>query len=489
MRALVVSLRLLPFALSFLRDQRRWIFFGRPLPRTAAFHLRRADELVATIAALGPTFVKLAQVLGARADLVPEPYITALGRLHDRVPPVPYEEVSRTIQEAYGVLPDTLFDEFQREPIAAASLGQVHRALFEGQDVAVKVLRPGVERLVAVDVRAAERIIRIVGRFWRNRHIVALDGAITEFAARVGDEMDFRKEAMIADEIRANFAGSRDVIVPKVLHALTRQRVLVLEYLDGRRIDALGDWVAEGRVSGRAIVRIVMEMYIRMMLVDGLFHADPHPGNLLVTKEGKLVLLDFGMAVRVPRELRLRLVETVFAAIRGDVSGIVRGFQSLGIILPDADREAIEALVKKLLAIANERTETREKLERLLADQVLHELYDAPIVLPSDLVYFARTASLIEGLGTRYDPHFNPIDFAGPIALRLRGRIMASLRDPNAPRPTWGRDGDWFVEIGGLLGDVAGVVTRAGRELVGIVGQRFLGTVTRVDGELQQRNP
>ena len=475
MRAIVVSLKLLPFALSFLRDQRRWILFGHPLPRTADFHLRRADALVATIAALGPTFVKLAQVLGARADLVPEPYISALGRLHDRVPAVPYEDVARAIEEAYGVAPVTLFEDFEREPIAAASLGQVHRARFEGEDVAVKVLRPGVEQLVAVDVRAAERIIRVVGRFWRNRHVTALDGAITEFAARVGDEMDFRKEAMIADEIRSNFTGSRDVVVPRVLHALTRQRVLVLEYVDGRRIDALGEWIAEGRVSGRAVVRTVMEMYIRMMLVDGLFHADPHPGNLLVTREGQLVLLDFGMAVRVPRELRLRLVETVFASIRGDVPAIVRGFQSLGIILPDADRAAIEALVHKLLAIANERTGSREKLERLLADQVLHELFDAPVVLPSDLVYFARTASLIEGLGTRYDPHFNPIDFAGPIALRLRGRILASLRDPAAPRPSWGRDGDWIVEIGGLLGDVAGVVQRAGRELVTIFGERVMG--------------
>ncbi len=476
MRAIVVSLRLLPFALSFLRDRHRWIFFGTPLPRSEAFHLQRADELVATIAALGPTFVKLAQVLGARADLVPEPYITTLGRLHDRVPPEPYEAISRTIVEAYGVLPETLFDDFDREPVAAASLGQVHRARFEGRDVAVKVLRPNVESLVAIDIRAAERIIRVVGRFWKNRHITALDGAMTEFAARVGDEMDFRKEATIAEEIRANFAGSRDVLVPAVVHSLTRQRVLVLEFVDGRRIDALGDWVASGRVSGRAIVRIVMEMYIRMMLVDGLFHADPHPGNLLVTKEGKLVLLDFGMAVRVPRELRLRLVETAFASIRGDVPGIVRGFQSLGIILPDADREAIEALVRKLLAIANERTETREKIERLLADQVLHELFDAPIVLPSDLVYFARTASLIEGLGTRYDPHFNPIEFAGPIALRLRGKIMASLRDPNAPRPTWGRDGEWVVELGGLLGDVASVVSRAGRELTAIVGERLLNS-------------
>jgi predicted unusual protein kinase regulating ubiquinone biosynthesis (AarF/ABC1/UbiB family) len=160
----------------------------------------------------------------------------------------------------------------------------------------------------------------------------------------------------------------------------------------------------------------------------------------------------------------------VFAAIRGDVEGIVGGFESLGVVLPGSDREAIVLLVRKLLAIAAEKSMTRERLERLLADRVLAEIFDAPIILPSDLVYFARTASLIEGLGTRYDPHFNAIDFAGPIAVRLRGRIMASLKGATPPRSP----SDWVVEIGGLLGDVAGVVQRAGKEIAAIVGERVL---------------
>jgi len=176
------------------------------------------------------------------------------------------------------------------------------------------------------------------------------------------------------------------------------------------------------------------------------------------------------MAVRVPREQRLRLVETVFAAIRGDVDGIVAGFESLGVLLPGSDRAVIVELVRKLLLIAGERSVTRERLERLLADRVLAELFDAPIVLPSDLVYFARTASLIEGLGTRYDPHFNAIEFAGPIALRLRGRIMTSLKGDLPARST----GDWVVEISGLLGDVASVVQRAGKEIATLVGGRLL---------------
>jgi predicted unusual protein kinase regulating ubiquinone biosynthesis (AarF/ABC1/UbiB family) len=468
-RSILVTARLLPFAFSLLRDRRRWLIAGRALERSEEFHRRRAAAIVDAIARLGPTFVKLAQVLAARADLVPEPYLTALGRLHDQVPPVSYDAVAATIVEAYGAAPDTLFERFEREPLAAASLGQVHRALFRGEEVVVKVLRPGVESLVELDIRAAQRILGVVASRWPNRHVVALQGAVTEFAARVGDEMDFRHEGAIAEEIRSNFASSRDVVVPKVVHDMTRQRVLVLEYVEGRRIDAIGPWVTEGRVRSGAIVRTVMEMYIQMMLVDGLFHADPHPGNLLVSPEGKLVLLDFGMTVRVPRELRLRLVNTVFAAIRGDVDGIVEGFSSLGIIEAGADQDAIRSLVRKLLAIASQRTVTRERIEQMLADEVLSELFDAPIALPSDLVYFARTASLIEGLGTRYDPHFNAIEFASPIAIKLRSRIMASLRGTTAPPAA----DEWVVALGGFLGEVAGVVQRAGKEIASIVGARL----------------
>ncbi|HVL61469.1 MAG TPA: AarF/UbiB family protein [Microbacterium sp.] len=469
MRTLVIVLRLLPFALSFVRDHRRWLVGGRPLRRSAAFQARRAERLSAAVAALGPTFVKLAQVFASRADLVREPYLSALGRLMDRVPPVPYEAVRRQIVASYGAEPEELWDDFDRTPLAAASLGQVHRARYRGEDVVVKVLRPGVERLVTADVVAANRILGFVARRWPTRQVRAAQTVVAEFAVRTREELDFRQEAAFAKEVRENVSRRSDVIVPRVIDQFTRERVLVLEYIEGRRVDQLEEWIAEGRIVPRQLLQSVMELYLQMMLVDGLFHADPHPGNLLVTRDGKVVVLDFGMVVRVPRQLRVDLVQTVFATIRRDIDAVVDGFARLGVLESDADREEIAALIRLLLQLSDMQLTTTERLEHvLLSDNVMRQLYDAPVVLPSHLVYFARTASLIEGLGTRYDPYFNPISFASPVVLRLRRRIMASLRGEQAPQ-------DWPSLIGSVVGDVAVVMQKAGREIASIVGERFFG--------------
>lgn len=470
MRTLVILYRLLPFALSFVRDHRRWLVAGAPLPRSRAFHDRRAHRLAEAVARLGPTFVKLAQVFASRADIIPEPYLVGLGRLVDQVPPVPYEAVRRQIVESYGAEPEALWDDFDRTPIAAASLGQVHRAKHGGREVVVKVLRPGVAALVEADVTAANRILRAVVRKWPNRHVRAAQTVVAEFAVRTREELDFRQEAAFAAEVRANVAGRTDVVVPEVVEEFTRERVLVLEYIEGRRIDRLDDWIAEGRIAPKRLVQTVMELYLQMMLVDGLFHADPHPGNLLVTPDGRVVVLDFGMVVRVPRQLRVDLVQTVFATIRRDVDAAVDGFSRLGVLEEGADRQQIAEVVRMLLALSDLHLTTTQRIEHvLLSENVMAQLYDAPVVLPSHLVYFARTASLIEGLGTRYDPYFNPIAFASPVVLRLRGRIVASLRDASAPPP------DWAASLGALVGDVAVVVQRAGREIASIFGERLFG--------------
>jgi predicted unusual protein kinase regulating ubiquinone biosynthesis (AarF/ABC1/UbiB family) len=453
LHTLRVVLALAPFALSFLRDWRRWFLFGAPLERTAAFHEHRADRLVKRIASLGATFVKLGQVFAARADLIKEPYLSRLGTLVDQVPPVPWEGIDRTIREAYGKAPLEVFESIDEVPVAAASLGQVHRARWMGRDVAVKVLRPRVELSVDADVAAARVITAWAARRWPIPHLLGFKALVEEFSARINEEMDFRLEAEYATEVRANFKGNPRVIIPEVMHELTRRRVLVLEFLEGTRPDRLqGESVDAQRLAAQ-----VIEAYVQMMLVDGLFHADPHAGNLLVRRDGALVLLDFGMMVRVPKDLRLRLLRTVFAAIRRDPKALAKGYYALGLIAPGADPVLIARLTETLVSLPDRKTTTKERMEALLATRVMASLYDFPIILPRDLVYFARTASLIEGLGMRYDPYFDAVACGTPVVLRMRSRILNSLGQEAEPS---------VEELASVAGWAAGRVWRDAREWV-----------------------
>jgi predicted unusual protein kinase regulating ubiquinone biosynthesis (AarF/ABC1/UbiB family) len=459
-----------PLVASFARDRRRWLVLGRPLRRSETFHAERAERLADTLGRMGPTFIKLSQLFAGRRDLIPSPYVEAIGTLTDRVPPVPWPAIRDALVASYGRPPEELFDTIDPEPLAAASLGQVHRARVTGRDVVVKVLRPGVEATVASDLRIARGLLRRLASRLQPPHVRGLASVLDEFERRVAEEMDFRSEARFAETIRANFAGNDRVRVPEVIPGFTRQRALVLEYMAGTRIDRLDAQMAEGRLAPERILRTVMELYVQMMLVDGLFHADPHPGNILVDDAGRVVLLDFGMVVPVQPETRRALVGTVFSAIRKDVDGVVDGFYALGLIEPGASRAVIHALATQLITLADERTTAQERIERVtrLADEVVGTLYDFPVQLPADMVYFARTAALIEGLGVRYDPRFNPVGFATPIALRFRGAILRSLGD-EPPLPD---------SIPGVIGALAGRAAKWARRMrqVAEVAIRSSGT-------------
>jgi predicted unusual protein kinase regulating ubiquinone biosynthesis (AarF/ABC1/UbiB family) len=458
-----VVLALLPLALSFWRDHRRWFWFGAPIARSPEFHRERAERLVRRLAALGPTFVKLAQVFAARADLIPEPYLTTLGTLVDQVPAVPWDRIARTIREAYGKEADQVFERIDQVPVAAASLGQVHRARWRGRDVAVKVLRPHVEQRVGRDVASARTITAWAARRWPVPHVQGFQALVEEFAARIAEEMDFRLEAEYATEVRANFAGNPRVIIPEVMHELTRQRVLVLAFVQGTRPDRL----RPESVDAQRLSSQVIEAYVQMMLVDGLFHADPHPGNLLVRPDGALVLLDFGMMVRVPKEMRLKLIRTVFAAIRRDPVGVAEGFTALGLVAPGADPAAIRRLSELLVHMAGTKSTTQQRIETMLAERVMKSLYDFPVILPRDLVYFARTAALIEGIGTKYDPYFNAVQVGTPVVMRMRSRILRSLGQEAQPS---------VEELAAVAGWAAGRAWRGAREWLDRVAHATAGS-------------
>lgn len=449
MRALVIVWYLGPLVVSFIRDWRRWIWWGSGVSRTAAFHQERARRVVAVLARLGPSFVKMAQVFSSRSDLIPEPYVGALSTLTDQVPPVPVAAIRREIVQAYGKDANELFERFDDVPLAAASLGQVHRATYRGRDVVIKVLRPGVEDLVRKDLAVFGPLVRWFERRFPNPHIHNARIVIEEFAVRVWEEMDFVREAANATEIRANFRGNARIIVPEVVEELTRRRTLVLEYVEGRRVDRVEARPGDPRHDPRGVVSGVMELYLKMMLVDGFFHADPHPGNVLVAPDGRIVILDFGMVIRVPRQMRADLVTTVFAAIRRDTDGILNGFRALGLLDPATTNDQLRGLADRLMLIAYDPGTMAERVQ-LLAQEVIASLYDWPVRLTSEMVYFARTAALIEGLGVRYDAHFNPITFATPIAVRMRSEIMRSLDLPDGKSPI-----DYPTIVGAVLGRTA----------------------------------
>jgi predicted unusual protein kinase regulating ubiquinone biosynthesis (AarF/ABC1/UbiB family) len=437
-RALVVFGRLFPFVLAFLLDRRRFLVIGRPRRRDAERHRRRAERLTRTLADLGPTFIKLAQVFAARADILPEPYLSAVSTLTDQVPPLPPGVAEQVVREELGRDVGQLFERFEASPLAAASLGQVHRAAYGGREVVVKVLRPGVEEIVGEDLVVSFRILFLLNLLFPNHHTRAITAIVSEFSKRIRDELDFREEARNAATLRRNFQHEARVVVPEVITELVTRRVLVLEYVEGTRIDRLQERIASGELDLGRVIETVVDAYIKMMLEDGVFHADPHAGNLLVDPQGRLVLLDFGMVLQIERETRRRLVETVLAAARQDVDGVINGFYELGILDPDVDRGTVRDAAQSLMAVSLRDDVSPRQIQRLV-EQVLQTFYDWPLMLPSNLVYFGRAGVLVEGIGLRYDPNFNALAVARPVLGRSATRLMQGVleQDPGARLADW----------------------------------------------------
>ncbi|MCA1791529.1 MAG: hypothetical protein LC667_17270 [Thioalkalivibrio sp.] len=459
-RTLSVLHRLIPFGIAFLRDRRRWILFGRPASRSPEHHLRRAEALTARLAKLGPTFVKLAQLLSSRADILPEPYLSQIGTLQDQVPADPSDAIRKVIEEELGAPVADVFADFQDEPIAAASLGQVHRARVDGRDVVIKVLRPGVVAAVALDIDISFRLLFWLNIIFPNHHVRALTNVVREFSVRVRMEMDFREEAANIARFRRVFTDERRVRAPFVLERFTRRRVLVMEHVIGTKIDRLHPHFAAGQLRFHDVMETLTGVYLRMMMVDGFMHADPHPGNLLVEEDGTLVLLDWGAVLEVPKWTRESILSAALAIGREDIDGVINQMYRLGMISPEVSRGEIREAATEILRIVERANTTNgQRVVEEIVTEMLDTFYTWPLVLPQELVYFFRAAALIEGLAFNYEPNFDGLAFIRGVVRKHRAELLRSTGQQPAQIARGVLD-----EAQTALRSVRDLVTRAERE-------------------------
>ena len=458
-RTASILFKLLPFVVGFLRDRRRFILMGRPSFRTPAHHEKRARRFTMVLGKLGPTFITLSQLFSSRADILPEPYLSQIGTLQDQVPPDPWDSVAQVLEDELGRPVGEVFSEIDETPLAAASLGQVHRARIGETEVAVKVLRPGVEETVALDLEISFRLLFWLNILFPNHHIRALTNLVREFSVRVREEMDFRQEAENMASFREFFPDEGEVRIPEVLEDFTRRRVLVMEYCAGTKVDRLHDRFASGELDFTRLMETLTGLYLRMMMEDGFLHADPHPGNILVDGEGRIVLLDWGMVLRVPKWSREAILNLALAVERENLDGTINGMYQLGMISPEVSRGEIrEAATEIMRIIERARGSSRGRIQEI-AQEILDTFYTWPLLLPQELVYFFRTSVLLEGIGYRYEEDFD--------GLGLLRRVISQYREDI--QKTTGKEPlsiakDLLSEVQFTLGSFRDLLMRAQRE-------------------------
>ncbi len=462
LRIFVVWYRLAPFVIAFLRDRRRWILVGPPRFLTPDAHRGRARRLTGTIASLGPSFIKLAQVFAIRADLIPPIYIEELAKLHDRVPPFPTSELRKRIQAELKRPLASVFDSLQEEPLAAASLGQVHRARYDGKDVIVKVLRPGVEELVATDIRVVQNLVFILEQFIDHHIVRSTRTVIEEFSRVIAEEMDFLHEADNVERFGDLYRESDFVIIPKVFREVTTTRVLVMQFFEGFRVTEV-DEILRHNIDTKRMIGNLIEFYGDQLLVNGFFHADPHPGNILIRPDARIVLLDYGMVMEVTPELRHDLVRIVVAAVRGNMDDLVNMVYKLDMLEYDISPSVVREAAQAIISIHLDTKLTHRQIQEITY-QILNTFYRFPLRLPSSFVYILRAAVLIEGIGIAFDPNFNSLSTSIPIYKRIIERSFGPSGWPTVKERVI-KEGQALYA---LLRDMQSVFARAGRDQIRI---------------------
>ena len=423
-RFVVVTWQFLPLIVAYTRDRNRFLFFGRGRTVSAEQRRRRARSLLEKLLALGPTFIKLGQLLSTRPDVLPPEYIDEFEELQDRVPPADWAAAREVLESELGPVDDS-FDNFDSDAISGASLGQVYYAETENGPVAVKLRRPGVQDLVEADLRVIKWSLPILQQFVDEARAFSLETLADEFDKTIREEMDYVREARMLEEIKANFADDDTIRIPSVDDSRSTERVLTMEYVPGTKITDLEE-LDDKHLDRTELAEMLQRAYLKMIIEDGVFHADPHPGNLAVQDDGTLVFYDFGMSGYVDPFIQERIVDFYIAVANQDIQAILDTLVEMGTLSPEADRKVMGEVLE--LAIADARGEDIEQYRvQQIVQQVEDTIYDFPFRLPANLALVLRVATVVEGVCVTLDEDFDFIDVATTY-LREQGYLEDQVR-------------------------------------------------------------
>ncbi|HSE10607.1 MAG TPA: AarF/UbiB family protein [Nocardioidaceae bacterium] len=367
-----------------------------------------AASLAADLEAMGPTFIKLGQLLSSRVDLLTPAYIEALTRLQDKVEPFPFAQVEEIVADELGVRLSKVFPTFEQRPLAAASLGQVHRAtLRDGSEVVVKVQRPGIRRQVLDDMEVLSDLAdvldahTVLGRY-------GLADLLEQFRKSLFDELDYHREAENLTTIAGILADHPGIVVPRPHPDFSSSRVLTMEYVDGRKITDLGP-LGKLELDGAPVADDLFAAYLEQVLVEGIFHADPHPGNVLLTSDGRIALLDIGMVARLAPAYRERLVKLFLALADARPDEVARVARTMGEELPDFDPVLFERAVTDVVGRSADATLSDLDAGAMLL-QLTRKAGEAGLKMDPELVMLGKTLLNLDQVATTLDPDFDPRD-------------------------------------------------------------------------------
>ena len=363
------------------------------------------ERIRLAIEELGPTYIKFGQIMSTRRELLPPELIEELQKLQDQVAPLPFEEIRPVIQRYCPNL-EECFDIIEEEPVAAASLSQVHRAVMrDGRIIALKVQRPGIVNLIETDILILQSLARRVGSLSPALRVYNLRGMVDEFSLQIRRELDFAQDGMNADRLRRNMRGIPGVKIPRVHWGISGPCLLAMDYVEGVRIDDVAAIRAFG-LFPEDIANLGFSAYIQQIFVDGLFHGDPHPGNLLVTRRGEVVFLDYGIVGVLRPERRRAFADLLLAMTRTDVAGVIAALERLDVHISPADLDSVKDDL--YLVLLDYREMRLEQVNFAIAIRGLTDILRRyHISVPSNLMLMMKVVVMVIDIGIRLDPSFN----------------------------------------------------------------------------------